>query len=138
MSKEDKVDETDPIRDMSKHGFLKKLTWLDVKRLDNGQWQLKEIDYDVRAFHCDSCNSSDYLWLAPQRAGVYLACVMCETVDGPISRDEGDTVVTKIIQPAEALMILESRGALIPRSLRKAVGKRRSRIRRGERPTKKF
>jgi len=134
----DKIEENDPMRDMTKHGWRKALTWMNVRRLNDGRWILDEVDYDVRTFHCHGCNTNDYLWLVPQRAGVYIACVMCETVDGPISTDDGHVAETRQIQPAEALMILESRGAFIPRSLRKEVGAKLSRIRRGARPKEKF
>ena len=138
MAINEKIEETDPMRDMTKHGWRKNLTWLNVRQLNDGRWILSEVDYDIRTFHCHGCNTNDYLWLVPQRAGVFIACVMCETVDGPISTDDGDTVQTKEIQPTEVLMILESRGAFIPKSLRKAVGKKLSRVRRSERPKEKF
>lgn len=132
------VDEKDPLRDMSKHGWRKSLTWLDVRDLDDGKYILSEIDYNTQTLHCHGCNTNEYLWLVPQRVGVFIACVMCETVDGPVARDFGDIVSTKEIQPSEALMILESRGAFISKRLRKLVGKKLSRFRRGERPKERY
>jgi hypothetical protein len=131
-------DETDPLRDMTKHGWRKALTWQDIKQRPNGSWTLSEVDFDTKALHCEGCGTNEYLWVVPQRAGVFLACVMCETVDGPISMEFGDLISTRQATPLEVLQILEQRGLEVPRSLRKAVGKRISRVRRGARPKDKF
>jgi len=136
----------DPNRDMTPSGWRKELTWQEVSDdPTKGKWYLTEVDFRVSEFTCHTCGTNEYLWLVAGRSGVMLACLGCETVDGPITLEtgrgigEGGAKIKKEISPLEAYMILKTRDGFISKRLARMAGKIKTPAKfKGKRPESKF
>lgn len=106
----------DPERDMTGHGFAKAVTFKHLNvNPEKSTVTITEVDYYVRDFPCFNCETDRFVWLCPQRTGVYKSCLRCGMSTGPISQENGITRKTYEVTPQEALKILEKR--LLPDSM---------------------
>jgi len=128
--------------DMTKHGWVRDLIWLDVGRKGSGEWTLTEFLFDAGNYTCRVCKTNEFLWLVLQRNGVYLACTGCKDVEGPITSDNAQHMGMKTVSPERIMEVLKARGAdmhwMLPAGLTKALKSRKAFIlrRRRKRPTK--
>lgn len=115
-------DTSDPTRDMTGHGFAKELTfkYLHINHEKN-IITVTEVDHYVKDFRCMSCETDRFVWLSPQRTGVYKTCLRCHQTTGPISQEDGITRKTYEISPKQALAILNERSA--PSHMKKPIQK---------------
>lgn len=98
-----------PETDMSGHGFRKILNWQQV--LGRGdKWFLITYQFEATKFPCHKCKTSDYIWLSPQRTGVYVVCIGCQTTTGPISLETGVIIDDKQVSPEQAYQVFVKRG----------------------------
>lgn len=113
----------EPNQDMTGFGWRKELTYKYIIQDEKtGKAIVTEVDYSTaKRLNCD-CKTNEFLWLIPQRTGVYVGCCQCKTVSGPLSEEHGDVIERKEISPLEALRIMEARGEKIPQWLAKQVG----------------
>lgn len=119
-----------PEDDMTGHGWSKELVWRDIK-LREGQCTETEFHYRASDFRCDECKSADFMWLIPQRTGVYRCCLGCLKVNGPITVDAAMIIGTpKQVTPEVMYAVLVKRGVKrIPKQLIRMIRSRRGRFR---------
>lgn len=110
----------DPDTDMSSHGFAKAVTFKHLN-VDVAKEIITvvEVDYYVEDFKCTSCETDRFVWLSPQRTGVYKTCLRCHQTTGPVSQEDGITRKTYKIKPEKALEILKGYNA--PENMLKPV-----------------
>ena len=129
-----------PEDDMSGHGWEKNLTFKFIKDVEDKPKVLRvqEVDFYTSDLK-HGCGSDKFLWLVPQRNGVYLACTYCSTVEGPISSEFGRTRKTYEVNIHEGIQIMLNRGwkvkdLPIRGLLKRAKGKRARDLIRKPRP----
>lgn len=98
------------LRDMSGEGWVKNLTWKEIKVREDGRIEVTEYDFFSNNLPCPRCATDRFTWIVPQRAGVYKACLYCGVVNGPISMDIGAKHTTYEITSGEAVKIMLARG----------------------------
>lgn len=123
----------EPRDDMTSHGWVKELVWRNVELKEDGRCMETDFHYRAVDFSCDECQTSDFIWLVPQRTGIYRACLGCLKVNGPITVEGVFQVGTgKQIAPEVMYALLKARGVKrIPKQLIRMIRSRRGRFRQG-------
>lgn len=100
-----------PDEDMSGHGWLKEVTFKFLSDIEGIKDKLRctEVDFYTKD-QSHACGSNKFLWLSPQRNGVYLCCTWCQTSEGPITSEFGITRKTYEISVAQGIQIMLERG----------------------------
>jgi len=115
--------------DMSKYGFKKILNWQSIVQDSKGKWHLVTTQFEATSFPCQSCKTSDWTWLMPQRTGVYKSCLGCQMTTGPVTMELGELVDDKIVKPEVIFELYKSRKLKPPKTLQEEIMSRKSRIR---------
>ena len=100
--------ETSMKEDMSRHGWVKQLTFKYLSIKENGKILCEEFDFYVRDIQHE-CGTIDYLWFIPEKTAPFLGCTYCKTVE-TLSKDVGIKRKEYIISPHKAIEILLARG----------------------------
>jgi len=100
--------ETSPKEDMSRHGWVKNLTFKYLSIQENGKVICEEYDFYTKDLQHD-CGSNDYLWLVPEKDSPFLACTWCKTIE-TLSRDVAIKRKEYQVSPFKAIEILLARG----------------------------
>ena len=99
-----------PDTDMSPYGFKKELIWQEIEDIGD-LWYSTEYLFSSVGFSCDTCKTSDYIWFFPQWTGVFVMCMGCATVNGPVTVEKARKLSeAKIMEPKDVLAIFEARG----------------------------
>ena len=121
-----------PETDMKGFGMRKTLNWQQVLEKGN-KWFVVTYQFEAGKFPCSNCKTSDYVWLSPQRTGIYRICLGCQTTSGPVSLDNGVPLEDREVTPEEAYQVFVKRKlhkivGMVPKSLMDAIQLRRSRV----------
>ena len=121
-----------PETDMTGFGMAKVLNWRTVD-YDGTNWRVKTFQLEAVSYPCKKCGS-EYIWLSPQRTGVYRVCLGCKTTSGPITLDPPAILISdKEVTPEEAYEVYVQHGlhklrAMVPKILLDQLIGRRARI----------
>jgi len=118
--------------DMTGHGWAKELVWRKVAMDDSERWWERKYHFAATDYPCGNCKTTDFMWLVPQRTGIYKACLGCGLVNGPLTVDSAELIGQPTsISPEEVYGLYKARGVKkIPKVLMRQVQRGRSRTHR--------
>lgn len=123
---------SEPDMDMTLYGFRKRLRYRYISVTEGGEIICKEVAFFADMIRCGTCNTDRYVWLRPDRTGVFKTCKHCGNTTGPISRSEGREIKVSKIPLNEAVQILKGRN-----SSRRTIGALVRKVRKSRRAPEK-